>query len=112
MKNWILRIRASDKQIFDDIKSGLKTVETRAATEKYRKIAPGDTLIFTCEKERMRKTVKEVTRFATRDKMCKEIPFKQISPRAATEKEAKEKYDTFPGYQEKIKKFGLVALYL
>ena len=90
MNNWTPRIKAKDKPIFNDIKSGLKTIETRVATEKYKKIK----------------------QFRTRDKMFIKIPFKEILPRSATEKETREKYDSFPGYPEKIKKFGLVAFYL
>ena len=112
MKNWIARIRASDKQILDDIKSGLKIVETRAATDKYKKMQVGDAITFVCGKERLEKEIKKVEWFPTRGAMFKKIPFKQIFPRAATEKEAKEQYDTFAGYPEKIKKFGLIVFYL
>jgi len=38
MKKHILRIRKIDKIVFDSIKNKKKIIETRAATDKFRKI--------------------------------------------------------------------------
>ena len=42
MKKWVLRFRAKDKIIFDQIVSGQKTVETRANTSRYSPMKTGD----------------------------------------------------------------------
>ena len=55
MKKYTLRFRKTDKGIFNDIKHGLKTIETRAATDRFRPIKAGDILIFVCGKERFEK---------------------------------------------------------
>lgn len=38
MKKHILKIRKTDKIVFEAIRDNKKTIETRAATEKYRNI--------------------------------------------------------------------------
>lgn len=38
MKNWTLRFRAVDKDNFDEVKIGIKSIETRAGTVKYQHI--------------------------------------------------------------------------
>lgn len=57
MNKYTLRFRAANKDIFLDIKSGKKTVETRAATVKYQDIKDGDLIILVCGKDRFEKTV-------------------------------------------------------
>jgi ASC-1-like (ASCH) protein len=44
--------------------------------------------------------------------MFKIIPFKKIMPSTDTPAEARKIYHSYPGYKEKIKKFGLVAFEL
>ncbi len=45
-KEWVLRFRVVDKDNFLEIENGLKVVETRAATPKYREVKTGDTLVI------------------------------------------------------------------
>ena len=44
--------------------------------------------------------------------MLKEYKVKEITPNLNSEKEQRELYYSFPGYREKIKRFGLVAIKL
>jgi ASC-1-like (ASCH) protein len=83
-KHHILCLRAKDKSIFDEIKKGLKRVETRAATDKYRKILKGDTLVFVCGKERLEKKIKKVEVYKSLDAMFRKINFKKIMPSQAS----------------------------
>lgn len=55
MRSKIIKFRATDRDIFRAIVEGKKKIETRAATSKYRDIRIGDTLIFVCKKEKIRK---------------------------------------------------------
>ncbi len=112
MKKWTLRFRAVDKANFLEIKNGLKTAETRAATPKYRAMQPGDALIFTCGKKRMQKQIKTARIFRTIGAMAKIIPFKKIMPSVRSAKEMRNAYYGYPHYREKIKKHGIVALEL
>ena len=110
MKKYILRFRAVNRKNFNEIKDGLKSVETRAATVRYQDIKKGDTLVIVCGKARITKQVKRVRRFKTIGSMFKAIPFKKVSPSLRTAAQARAVFYGYPGYREKIKEFGLVAL--
>ena len=106
MKNHVLRIRKVDKVVFDSIKNKKKTIETRAATDKFRKIKKGDILIFVCENKELEKQIKQVELFESIDKMLEKINFKKIMPFVNSADEMKKVYYSFSGYKEKIKKIG------
>ncbi len=120
MKTLTLRFRARDKANFNLIKSGIKTIETRAATEKYKNIKAGDLLRIVCDcsqkvnsrREVIRKRVKRVRYFKNITSMLRAIPGRKINPKFTSVAAAENVYYGYPGYREKIKKFGLVALYI
>ena len=109
---YILRFRAVNKNTFTEIKYGKKTVETRAATVKYRSIKAGDILVLSCGKERFEKKVKRAKIYKTISSLVRAYPIKKIMPKINSEKELREAYYSYPKYKEKIKKFGLIALEL
>lgn len=104
----ILRFRSADRDNFETIRSGEKKVETRAATERYRKIKKGDTLVIVCGKERLEKKVKRIKIF----KSLKALPRRQIMPWTKSFSEMEKAYYSYPGYKEKIKKHGIIAFYI
>ena len=112
MEKHTLRFRKTDKGIFNDIKKGLKTIETRAATTKFRNIKNGNILVFLCDGKKFTKEVKEIKHFQSIEKMAKNLDIKKIMPQVSSLEEMKTVYYSFPGYKEKIKKFGLVAIKL
>ena len=112
MKKWILRCRVKDKTIFEAIKQGIKTIETRAATDKYRKIKIGDILIFVCGKEKLKKEVQQINYFGSIESMVNTIDFKKIMPSINSIKEMKKIYYSFPEYHDKIKRFGIITMKL
>ena len=109
MTKWALNIRALDRHIFDDIKKGLKTVETRAATKKFQKVKVGDILVFACGRSRLEKKVKHVRIFKSVGAMARTIPFRKIMPSIRTIAEMRAAYYQWPGYREKLKKYGVIA---
>jgi ASC-1-like (ASCH) protein len=109
MGNRILKFRVVDREIFDAIIDGSKKIETRAATPKYRKVRVGDVLTLVCGKKKIKKRVREVGYFKTTSSVLKKYKVEDINPKISSIKEAKEMWHSFPGYKEKIKKFGLVA---
>lgn len=109
MKTWTLRFRAVDKKNFEELRSGIKSVETRAASVKYQPIEKGDTLTFVCGKDKFSKTITKKFHFKSIDAMFKKIPFKKIMPDLKTKEEAKKRYFSYPNYEEKIKEFGILA---
>lgn len=114
MKNWTVRFRAVDKERFEEVRSGRKKYETRAATVKYIPMSEGDTVTFVCGKESFKKTVLRKYHFKTIAAMLKKLPLKRIMPDSSirTIADVKARYATYPDYPEKIKEFGLLALEL
>src|SRR3989338_11280215 len=107
MSKYTLRFRAINKDIFLDIKSGKKTIETRAATKKYKDIKAGEVLILVCGKNRFEKKIKKSKIFKTIKSLIKTYPIKKIMPNINTEKELTAVYYSYPNYKEKIQKFEL-----
>ena len=109
MKKHILKIRETDKAFFDVIKNSRKTIETRAATSQYRKIERGDTLIFRCGEQEVEKKVKGSYLFKNIDELLNRFDLSDIMPHIFSKDEAKKIWLSFPDYQEKISKYGLIA---
>ncbi|PIS14021.1 hypothetical protein COT65_01135 [Candidatus Shapirobacteria bacterium CG09_land_8_20_14_0_10_47_13] len=105
----MLLIRETDRWVFEAIKAGQKTIETRAATPKYQKIKIGDVLVFVCGQDRLEKQVAGVSLFAGLDQLLAKIDLKEIMPSVSSPQDAKKIWYSFPNYREKIKQYGLVA---
>ena len=112
MKNWTLRFRQVDRARFEEVKSGLKSIETRAATIKYQPIQKGDTITFVCGKERFVKEIANVYHFPSPEAMVKKLPLQKIMPLVTSIEEMKKRYYSYPGYEEKIKEHGIFAFEL
>ncbi|MDP2655248.1 MAG: hypothetical protein Q8P17_01670 [bacterium] len=112
MKNWTLRFKAVDKDNFDEVKNGIKSIETRAGTIKYKPIEIGDTLTFVCGQERCIKKVVMKFHWPSIDAMVKEIGFKKVIPLVKSVDEIKKVYMSYPDYEKKIKEHGLLGFEL
>lgn len=112
MKNWTLRFRAVDKDNFDEVRNGIKSIETRAGTVKYQPIAAGDTLTFVCGQEQCVKKVVRIFHWPSIDAMIKEIDFKKIMPLVDSVEEMKKVYAGYPDYEQKIAEHGLLGFEL
>ncbi|MBU6389852.1 hypothetical protein KGQ71_05060 [Patescibacteria group bacterium] len=112
MKRWVVRFRAVDKKNFDALRDGVKSVETRAATEKYRKIRPGDTLVVLCGIEKTEKLVASVDLYPSIEALFAAVPLEQVMPTVKTVEEARKEYYGYRGYREEIARYGLVAMKL
>ena len=122
-KKIILRFRAVNRDIFDAIRDGHKRVETRAATKRYADIKSGDGIVLVCGRNKLEKLVKRAVIFKTIPALLHKYNVRDIyphtkdfgvgvNPNTASEKELREIYYSFPGYKEKIKKYGLIAIEL
>lgn len=109
MKTWTIRIRKEDKYIFDFAKNGEKYIETRAATPRHMAVSAGDNLLFLCGGEKFSCKVSRVAHYPTLEELFKNEKLSSIVPWVKSEDEARRVYYSFPGYKEKIKKFGVVA---
>lgn len=112
MNKYILKFRASDKAEFETIIDGRKTVETRAATPRYQKVEAGDTLVIKCGDETVEKKVKKIEHFGSIDELIKSVGLENVMPLAPNIDQAKSVWRSFPGYDQKIKQYGLIAWYI
>jgi ASC-1-like (ASCH) protein len=111
-RTWVLRIRAADHRVFDALRAGTKTVETRLATPRYRAACPGDRLLFLCGAERLERQVKAVRIVPSIEALAQEFAPSSILPGAKNAEDLRALYATFPGYEEKIVSRGIVAFML
>ncbi|OGN17033.1 MAG: hypothetical protein A3C88_02435 [Candidatus Yanofskybacteria bacterium RIFCSPHIGHO2_02_FULL_50_12] len=112
MKTHVLRMRSENRDIFDAIKEGKKKVETRAASDKFKKIEVGDKLKFLCGPSSWESTVAAVKTFKTIPALLKTYKPQQINPKIKTGDNLRDMYYSWPGNKERIKKYGLIALEL
>ena len=112
MKNWTLRFRVVDKKNFDEVKNGVKSIETRAGTIKYQPIEVGDTLTFVCGQNRCVKKITKKFHWKNIDAMVKEVNFKKVMPSVKSVDEMKKVYASYPDSEKKIKEHGLLGFEL
>ena len=107
-----LKFREANRDIFEAIKSGIKKVETRAATEKYRGLKGGEKVKLICGTDTFQKEIVKVTIFASIEGLLKKYRPEEINPKVNSREELAQMFYSFPGYKEKIKQFGFVAIEL
>ena len=100
----------NNKDIFEMLRDGNKTIETRAATVKYRKLQAGEIISFSCDGSIFEKTIAKVTHFDSIGSLLKKYKPEDINPKLHTTEEIVTMYHSFPGYEEKIKQSGIVAI--
>lgn len=108
----VIRFREVNRDIFEAIRNGKKKVETRAATPKYAKLKKGEVFKFVCGQDSFQKEAKVVSHFKTISEMLKKYSVKQINPKVISKTELEKMYNSFPGYNEKIKRNGLMVIEL
>ena len=91
---------------------GIKTVETRAATAKYRNLEAGDEVTAKCGSDRHTLKIAKATHFNTVEEMLDDYNFKKILPNAKSERDVAQMYATFPRYKQKIARSGIMAFEL
>lgn len=112
MAKHVLKIRKTDSKFLDLLKSGQKTIETRAATKKLQKIKVGDLLKFVCGKKSIEKKVLEIQHFKTINVLLNNLDLRKIMPHVSSPEQAKQIWFSFPNYKKKIQKYGLLAFKL
>jgi len=98
-----LKIRAIDRGIFEDIKNGLKKIETRAAIAGYCKIKKGDKIVFVCGQEKIEKKIEEAALYKNIGDLFKHYGVKDIFPRLTTVGEATKNIIVFLTIAKKLR---------
>lgn len=109
MKTLNLIFREVDEDNFDRIKSGEKTIETRAGLPEYNEIRAGDQINISCGDDTIIKTVVEALHFSNVEELIDTIGIKEIMPDGTTREDAIAKWNSFPRYPERIAKHGIIA---
>ena len=107
-----LVFREVDRARFDEVRDGTKAVETRAATPKYQAVNVGDELQFSCGGDTFSKKVIKKFHWPGIEAMLAEIPLKRAFPDLDTPEQVQARYAGYPGYAEKIPKFGIAGFEL
>jgi ASC-1-like (ASCH) protein len=107
-----LRFRAVDRDIFEAVKNGTKKVETRAASPKFFGIKAGEIIILKCGQEKIEKKVKKAEIFKGPKELLLKYELSLLGPGLCSKEDLEKMYHSFPGYDQKIKKYGLIALEL
>jgi len=113
----MITLNFREQNIFEMIKSGVKAVETRALNPDEPKryfgnIGVGDKIELRSVKtgEILTKEVVRVSIYKSIDDFLNREDLSKIFGEPVSKKEAAEKLLSFPGYEERLEKFGLVAL--
>ncbi len=83
IKKHILRFNqgnADSRYSFEALRRGVKKVETRAATSRFRRVNIGDVLVFVCGKNKFEIKINKVSVFKTIDGMLSKYRVKDIMP--------------------------------
>ncbi|HXK36696.1 MAG TPA: hypothetical protein VJ553_03895 [Candidatus Paceibacterota bacterium] len=105
-------IRAVDRQVFEALRNGTKSVETRAGSPRYQNVQAGDTAIFDCGDDRITRKIVAIRKFSDIHSLTAHYGVKTIAPWLGTKEELVDMYHRFPGYEERIAKCGLIAMEL
>ena len=108
----LLIFREVDRERFEEVRSGLKAIETRAGAEKYQAVQVGDEIKFKCGGDIFEKKVIKKYHWPTIEAMLAEVPLKRVMPELDTIEQAKARYASYPNYTEKIEKYGILGFEL
>jgi len=113
MKSWVLRIRKTDKVIFDRIKGGDKTIETRPmnppeSSKYYGKMETGDKLVILCDGQRQEKTVKATRVYRDFEKYLSSEDLANILGEGTTKDIARKIHYSFG--RERLDNYGIIAI--
>ncbi len=102
----------ADRPTFDLLKNGEKKLETRAGSPEYLKIRIGDNIEFSCGDDKFIKQVKKVARYKNLDELFAAYQPQEIMPGVFSCDEIRKIYASFPGYEQRIKEFGILVFEL
>jgi ASC-1-like (ASCH) protein len=101
-----------DRKTFELIQEGKKKIETRAGNQEYFQIRENDSIEFSCGGEKIIKRVKKISHYKNLDDLFVAHKFQEINPEVSSYEELREKYAAFPGYEQRIKKYGILVFEL
>lgn len=95
---------------FQQIRSGLKTVEGRIAKEKFCSLREGQVLEFISENDRLYTRILELKQFPTFKHLLEHYGLKTCLPNLDCLEEGVKIYHAFPNYKQNESKFGVIGI--
>ncbi|MCK5060038.1 MAG: hypothetical protein KAR00_02755 [Candidatus Pacebacteria bacterium] len=108
----ILKFREVDKERFEEIKNGVKAIETRAGTKEYQSIEAGGEIKFVCGNDVFSKKILRKYHWSTIEDMLTEVPIKKVMPNLNSAEQIRKRYASYPDYLEKIEEYGILGFEL
>jgi len=100
------------RRTFDLIRDGRKKIETRAGKPEYFRIHEGDSIEFSCGGEKTIKLVKRIAHYKNLDDLFAVYQPQEINPEVSSANEMRKRYAAFPGYERRIKEYGILVFEL
>lgn len=103
------------QQFIHPIRAGLKAIEGRIHSGNPATFKVGDKIRFLCppnETDDVVCTITKIEPFLNFKEMLEKSDFKKCIPSANTLEEALAVYDSIPGYKERAKEHGVLAIHL
>lgn len=100
-----------DEPWFSKLKNGLKKVEGRKASTKYRQIQAGDEILFRCGSHEFLSKVVKIDSFKSLDDYLLGVTIKEALPGIKTIEEAREIYYQW-STQEEIAENGFLGIWI
>ena len=101
-----------NRATFEAIQSGKKTIETRAGSPAYNLIQSGDTIEFSCGTDTFEKRVRGVRHYDTLEALFTAYTPAEMNPAWTTYEDARAAYAVFPGYESRVKQYGVLVFEL
>lgn len=98
------------KQYFDFIATGKKTVEGRIYTYPFTKATKGDVVTFINQTQKVTCRITEIVKYKSFKDMLDQEGVRNCLPEISTVDEGVKIYHAIPGYEDKAKKHGVIAI--
>ena len=105
-------IRDVDEDAFRALRDGSKNIEVRAGGPKYDGITVGDIAVFTFGDERLERRVLWVQNVGSLDELLDAYSVQSLTPWLDSKEEYVRRMNGFPGYPERIARYGLIVIAL
>lgn len=100
------------REYIDAISSGKKTFEGRVATPHFKNYVPGKIIKWESRQNAVTTEIVSRHEFGSFGEMLNKLGHEKFVPEVRNLEEAKRLYDNIPGYAEKVRRFGALALEL
>jgi len=111
-KKEIIQTIRVNPRAYEEIRRGDKTVDVRTNTHRYRHLDPGVMVNFYQHGSFLRMTIDKIVVYESLESLLEDIPFSLLNSEVSSDKETIEHYRSIGYTEEKVKKHGLLAIFV